>query len=197
MELCDFAYLLVPYSFNDTLLKGKFLSVFPASMELLLGQSGNSWVPNKKMYAWHWLCSTSQIVKVRVSCASKSSLSYRRSKDLIKEAILDNDFMKNLELSQIQEIVDCMYPVEYGKDSCIIKEGDVGSLVYVMEGMLCNHVPLTFKYSLFILSACTQMAVHYMRQFHFSFLLLLRNSLKRGRTLFRHRSWLIIWSVCV
>uniref|UniRef100_A0A8C2RFX7 Cyclic nucleotide-binding domain-containing protein n=1 Tax=Capra hircus TaxID=9925 RepID=A0A8C2RFX7_CAPHI len=110
-----------------------------------------------------------------------------RSKDLIKEAILDNDFMKNLELSQIQEIVDCMYPVEYGKDSCIIKEGDVGSLVYVMEGMLCNHVPLTFKYSLFILSACAQMAVHYMRQFHFSCLLLLRNSLKRGRTLLRHR----------
>ena len=43
--------------------------------------------------------------------------------------------MKNLELSQIQEIVDCMYPVEYEMDSCIIKEGDVGSLVYVMEGM--------------------------------------------------------------
>ena len=60
-----------------------------------------------------------------------------RSKSLIKEAILDNDFMKNLEMSQIQEIVDCMYPVEYGKDSCIIKEGDVGSLVYVMEGE--NH----------------------------------------------------------
>lgn len=59
---------------------------------------------------------------------------FSRSKDLIKEAILDNDFMKNLELSQIQEIVDCMYPVEFGKDSCIIKEGDVGSLVYVMEG---------------------------------------------------------------
>uniref|UniRef100_A0A8C7HFF8 cGMP-dependent protein kinase 1 n=1 Tax=Oncorhynchus kisutch TaxID=8019 RepID=A0A8C7HFF8_ONCKI len=58
-----------------------------------------------------------------------------RSKDLIKEAILDNDFMKNLELSQIQEIVDSMYPVEYGKDSCIIKEGDVGSLVYVMEAL--------------------------------------------------------------
>ncbi|CAD7673988.1 unnamed protein product [Nyctereutes procyonoides] len=59
-----------------------------------------------------------------------------QSKDLIKEAILDNDFMKNLELSQIQEIVDCMYPVEYGKDSCIIKEGDVGSLVYVMEELM-------------------------------------------------------------
>lgn len=42
--------------------------------------------------------------------------------------------MKNLEMSQIQEIVDCMYPVDYEKNSCIIKEGDVGSLVYVMEG---------------------------------------------------------------
>lgn len=148
----------------------------------------------RKCIAWHWLCSTSQIVEALVSCTSKSSLSYRRSKDLIKEAILDNDFMKNLELSQIQEIVDCMYPVEYGKDSCIIKEG---SLVYVMEGMLCNHIALVFKYSLSILSACTQRAVRYMRQFHFCFLLLLRNSLKRGRTLFRHRGWLIIWSVCV
>uniref|UniRef100_A0A8D0MPR0 Cyclic nucleotide-binding domain-containing protein n=1 Tax=Sus scrofa TaxID=9823 RepID=A0A8D0MPR0_PIG len=78
-----------------------------------------------------------------------------QSKDLIKEAILDNDFMKNLELSQIQEIVDCMYPVEYGKDSCIIKEGDVGSLVYVMEGMLCNLVPLTFKYSFHLISLRT------------------------------------------
>ncbi|KAI3364787.1 hypothetical protein L3Q82_000914 [Scortum barcoo] len=58
------------------------------------------------------------------------------SKEMIKEAILDNDFMKNLELSQIQEIVDCMYPVDYGKDACIIEEGDVGSLVYVMEVFL-------------------------------------------------------------
>lgn len=63
-----------------------------------------------------------------------------RSKELIKEAILDNDFMKNLELSQIQEIVDCMYPVEYDKESCIIKEGDVGSLVYVMEGRSCQSI---------------------------------------------------------
>uniref|UniRef100_A0A8C9T620 cGMP-dependent protein kinase n=1 Tax=Scleropages formosus TaxID=113540 RepID=A0A8C9T620_SCLFO len=67
-----------------------------------------------------------------------------QSKDLIKEAILDNDFMKNLEMSQIQEIVDCMYPVEYDKESCIIKEGDVGSLVYVMEGRSeKSDLPLT------------------------------------------------------
>lgn len=53
--------------------------------------------------------------------------------DLIRSAIMDNDFMKNLETSQIKEIVDCMYPMEYAKGSLIIKEGDIGSIVYVME----------------------------------------------------------------
>lgn len=42
--------------------------------------------------------------------------------------------MKNLDTTQIREIVDCMYPVEYIAGSIIIKEGDVGSIVYVMEG---------------------------------------------------------------
>lgn len=55
------------------------------------------------------------------------------SKDLIQKAILDNDFMKNLETIQIKEITDCMCPVEYAQDSLIIKEGDYGSVVYVME----------------------------------------------------------------
>ncbi|XP_065156366.1 cGMP-dependent protein kinase, isozyme 2 forms cD4/T1/T3A/T3B isoform X3 [Atheta coriaria] len=56
-----------------------------------------------------------------------------KSKELIKAAILDNDFMKNLETTQIREIVDCMYPKEYQQGSIIIKEGDVGSIVYVLE----------------------------------------------------------------
>lgn len=42
--------------------------------------------------------------------------------------------MKNLDLAQIREIVDCMYPVKYPAKNLIIKEGDVGSIVYVMEG---------------------------------------------------------------
>jgi hypothetical protein len=29
-----------------------------------------------------------------------------------------------------------MYPMDYAKGSLIIKEGDVGSIVYVMEGKL-------------------------------------------------------------
>ena len=39
---------------------------------------------------------------------------------------------------QIKEIVDCMYPMDYAKGSLIIKEGDVGSIVYVMEGRTIN-----------------------------------------------------------
>lgn len=41
--------------------------------------------------------------------------------------------MKNLDSHQTSEIVDCMYPVEYGKDSWIVKEGDVGNLVFMLE----------------------------------------------------------------
>lgn len=42
--------------------------------------------------------------------------------------------MKNLETTQIREIVDCMYPEAYSSGSLIIKEGDIGSIVYVLEG---------------------------------------------------------------
>ena len=54
---------------------------------------------------------------------------------LIRQAILDNDFLQKLEDAQIREIVDCMYPVTFHKDSIIIKEGDVGSILYVLQGL--------------------------------------------------------------
>ncbi|XP_022916906.2 cGMP-dependent protein kinase, isozyme 2 forms cD4/T1/T3A/T3B isoform X3 [Onthophagus taurus] len=56
-----------------------------------------------------------------------------KTRELIKSAILENDFMKNLESTQIREIVDCMHPINYEANSLIIKEGDVGSIVYVLE----------------------------------------------------------------
>lgn len=65
---------------------------------------------------------------------------------MIKGAILDNDFMKNLESTQIREIVDCMYPVEYAAESVIIKEGDVGSIVYVMEGKMFSNLNTIYRY---------------------------------------------------
>lgn len=57
----------------------------------------------------------------------------RSVRKLIENAILENDFMKNLETAQVKEITNCMYPVNYSKDELIIKEGDVGKSVYVME----------------------------------------------------------------
>ncbi|CAF1086523.1 unnamed protein product [Rotaria sp. Silwood1] len=56
-----------------------------------------------------------------------------RTKAFLRDAILNNDFMKNLEMDQIISIVDCMYPLEHTDGNLIIKEGDVGNLVYIME----------------------------------------------------------------
>ncbi|KAK7111795.1 hypothetical protein V1264_011370 [Littorina saxatilis] len=54
-----------------------------------------------------------------------------RSKQLIKDAVLDNDFLKNLDSTQIREIVDCMYEKAVKKGNFIIKEGEPGQHVYV------------------------------------------------------------------
>ncbi|GBL91577.1 cGMP-dependent protein kinase, isozyme 1 [Araneus ventricosus] len=60
-----------------------------------------------------------------------------KSKQLIKEAIMENDFLKNLDSSQVREIVDCMYCQYFTKGTQVIKEGDVGSHLYVSaEGNL-------------------------------------------------------------
>ena len=57
-----------------------------------------------------------------------------RTKEFLRCAIQDNDFLKNLSSVNIRDIVDCMYSVDYKKDSVIIKEGDVGSRLYIAEG---------------------------------------------------------------
>ncbi|XP_071107468.1 cGMP-dependent protein kinase 1-like isoform X1 [Haliotis cracherodii] len=60
-----------------------------------------------------------------------------RSKQLIKDAILDNDFLKNLDATQVREIVDCMYEKKICRGQHIIQEGESGQHVYVSaEGEL-------------------------------------------------------------
>ncbi|XP_064622229.1 cGMP-dependent protein kinase 1-like isoform X6 [Lineus longissimus] len=60
-----------------------------------------------------------------------------RSKQLIKGAILDNEFLKNLEANQVREIVDCMYEKNVKQGQYIIKEGEAGQHLYVSaEGEL-------------------------------------------------------------
>uniref|UniRef100_H2YVX6 cGMP-dependent protein kinase n=1 Tax=Ciona savignyi TaxID=51511 RepID=H2YVX6_CIOSA len=81
------------------------------------------------------VCSRFQIRDVS-SCVQMKDVTLGKQDDAISPSNGDlsvNDFMKHLEDCQIEEIVDCMYPVEYSNGSCIIKEGDVGSLVYVLE----------------------------------------------------------------
>ena len=53
-------------------------------------------------------------------------------------AIQDNEFMQNLDDTQVNEIIECMYSVDYQADSIIIQEGDTGSSVFVMEGRSIN-----------------------------------------------------------
>ncbi|XP_039276964.1 cGMP-dependent protein kinase, isozyme 1 isoform X2 [Nilaparvata lugens] len=53
------------------------------------------------------------------------------SKQLIKAAILDNDFLKNLSLSQVRELVESMHPQECTKGNYVIREGESGAHLYV------------------------------------------------------------------
>uniref|UniRef100_UPI00358EC2A4 cGMP-dependent protein kinase 1-like isoform X2 n=1 Tax=Myxine glutinosa TaxID=7769 RepID=UPI00358EC2A4 len=55
------------------------------------------------------------------------------SRQLIKAAILDNDFLGHLEPEQVSDVVDFMKPALFPKESTIISEGSHGSCVYVLE----------------------------------------------------------------
>ena len=69
----------------------------------------------------------------------------RSSKEFIRQAIQGDDFLKHLSPSNIREIIDCMQLVDYKKETVIIKEGDVGSKLYVLEGLFEGFVRLKYK----------------------------------------------------
>jgi len=50
-------------------------------------------------------------------------------------ALKDNDFLTNLEAQQVAELVEVMYQKEFKKGEYIIREGEPGSHLYVIEGM--------------------------------------------------------------
>jgi len=54
-----------------------------------------------------------------------------RSKQLIREAIMENDFLKHLAPSQVREIVDYMEKKKIAAGAFVIREGDSGSHLYV------------------------------------------------------------------
>merc|ERR1712088_826325 len=54
--------------------------------------------------------------------------------------------MQNLEMSQINEIVNVMVPMEYAKNSQIIREGEAGTLVYVTDaGKLFGELAILYN----------------------------------------------------
>ncbi|XP_022645370.1 cGMP-dependent protein kinase, isozyme 2 forms cD4/T1/T3A/T3B-like isoform X2 [Varroa jacobsoni] len=89
-------------------------------------------------------------------------------RDLIQNAILDNDFMKHLETAQIEQITDCMSPCTHPKGDLVIKEGEAGSVVYVIqegrlevtkEGRFLSHMGVGKLFGeLAILYNCTRTA---------------------------------------
>jgi len=118
----------------------KYQSIFnlqeSAGMASPQSPTGGSAAKSRKTARGVGISAEPQSLKSLQDLTTKTFPSYKKSdkaQELIRAAIMDNDFMKNLETSQIKEIVDCMYPMEYAKGSLIIKEGDIGSIVYVME----------------------------------------------------------------
>ena len=54
-------------------------------------------------------------------------------KDVIREAIHENDFLAHLQEDQIKEIIECMQPLSVEPNVSIIKEGDDGDKLYVIQ----------------------------------------------------------------
>lgn len=66
-------------------------------------------------------------------------LLYFRSKQIIRDAILDNNFLKNLDSIQVREIVDCMYEKRVKTGQYVIREGEAGQHLYVTAGQSSGH----------------------------------------------------------
>lgn len=50
---------------------------------------------------------------------------------MIKEALIDNDFLKNIDSTQTREVVDSMYSRQVENGEYVIREGEVGAHLYV------------------------------------------------------------------
>ncbi|XP_076160830.1 cGMP-dependent protein kinase 1 [Ptiloglossa arizonensis] len=54
-----------------------------------------------------------------------------KSRRQIKRAILENEFLGNLEDNQVEGLVSAMYPKQIPPNTLVIREGDIGSHLYV------------------------------------------------------------------
>ena len=52
---------------------------------------------------------------------------------LLRNAIVADEFLRDLDASQIKDIVSVMFPMDYDKGAQFVKENEPGNFVYVME----------------------------------------------------------------
>ena len=60
------------------------------------------------------------------------------SKQLIRDAVHKNDFLKQLAKEQIIEIVECMYEMRARAGQWVIQEGEPGDRLFVVAGELIS-----------------------------------------------------------
>lgn len=56
-----------------------------------------------------------------------------RSKQQITKAILENEFLGNLEENQVEALVDAMYPKHIPPNTLVIREGDMGKIIIFLS----------------------------------------------------------------
>ena len=54
-----------------------------------------------------------------------------RTKHLIKEALMENDFLKNLSSSQVRDIIDHMTSKKIAAGAYVIREGEELKLMFI------------------------------------------------------------------
>ncbi|XP_069704532.1 cGMP-dependent protein kinase, isozyme 1-like isoform X2 [Periplaneta americana] len=82
---------------------------------------------------------SAEVPKLGISAESHTASDIRtpvfdknqESQELIKNAIMGNDFLKNLDQGQVQALVEAMYMKEYAANQHVITEGETGSHLYV------------------------------------------------------------------
>lgn len=59
-----------------------------------------------------------------------------RSKQLIRDAVQKNDFLRQLAKEQVIELVECMYEMRARAGQWVIQEGEPGDRLFVVAGIL-------------------------------------------------------------
>lgn len=75
------------------------------------------------------------VIRILISIVRKFThllffFSIRRSARQIKRAILENEFLGNLEENQVEALVSAMYPKQIAVSTLVIREGDIGTFLY-------------------------------------------------------------------